>query len=468
MKFLDIVKPVMPFLPEVSQPERKIPFREKAQWTLGVLVIFLVCCQLPLYGVSGAKANDPFYWMRVILASNRGTLMELGISPIVTSGLFMQVLAGARMIDVNQQSKEDRALYNGAQKLFGILLTIGTAVTYVMSGMYGDISDVGLGNAILIITQLSVAGIMVLLMDELLQKGYGLGSGISLFIATNTCETILWKALSPTTINTGKGTEFEGAIIAFFHLMFVRSNKLVALKEAFYRDNLPNLSNLMATILIFAVVIYMQGWKVDLELQSQRSRQTAMYPIKLFYTSNMPIILYSAMISNAYFFSQILFNRYPTNPLVRLLGVWSSSEGGSGGIPVSGLVYYVSPPRSLIEAFADPFRFILYLSFILAACAFFSNVWIEISGTSPRDVARQLRDAQMMLRGSRNTAMVDTLYKYIPIAAAFGGVCIGALTVLADLLGAIGSGTGILLAVTILYQYREMYEGQQINPGFDL
>jgi protein transport protein SEC61 subunit alpha len=468
MKFLDILKPVMPFLPEVSQPERKIPFREKAQWTLGVLVIFLVCCQLPLYGVSGAKANDPFYWMRVILASNRGTLMELGISPIVTSGLFMQVLAGARMIDVNQQSKEDRALYNGAQKLFGILLTIGTAVTYVMSGMYGDISDVGLGNAILIITQLSVAGIMVLLMDELLQKGYGLGSGISLFIATNTCETILWKALSPTTINTGKGTEFEGAIIAFFHLMFVRSNKLVALKEAFYRDNLPNLSNLMATILIFAVVIYMQGWKVDLELQSQRSRQTAMYPIKLFYTSNMPIILYSAMISNAYFFSQILFNRYPTNPLVRLLGVWSSSEGGSGGIPVSGLVYYVSPPRSLIEAFADPFRFILYLSFILAACAFFSNVWIEISGTSPRDVARQLRDAQMMLRGSRNTAMVDTLYKYIPIAAAFGGVCIGALTVLADLLGAIGSGTGILLAVTILYQYREMYEGQQINPGFDL
>lgn len=468
MKFLDLIKPTMKFLPEIVQPERKIPFREKAQWTLGVLVIFLVCCQLPLYGVSGAKSNDPFYWMRVILASNRGTLMELGISPIVTSGLFMQLLAGTRIIEVNQQSKEDRALYNGAQKLFGILITVGEAIAYVMSGMYGNISEVGVGNAILIILQLSMAGILVLLMDELLQKGYGLGSGISLFIATNTCETILWKALSPTTINTGKGTEFEGAIIAFFHLLFVRSNKLVALKEAFYRDNLPNLSNLLATILVFAIVIYMQGWKVELELQSQRSRQTAVYPIKLFYTSNMPIILYSALISNMYFVSQLLFNRYPTNPLVRLLGVWSSSDARMGGAPVSGMVYYISPPRSLLEVIYDPFRFLFYLSFILAACAIFSKLWIEISGTSPRDVARQLRDSQMILRGGRDGAIVDVLYKHIPIAAAFGGVCIGALTVLADLLGAIGSGTGILLAVTILYQYREMYEGQQINPGFDL
>lgn len=50
-----------------------------------------------------------------------------------------------------------------------------------------------------------MAGLIVLLLDELLQKGYGLGSGISLFIATNICETIVWKAFSPTTINTGRG-----------------------------------------------------------------------------------------------------------------------------------------------------------------------------------------------------------------------------------------------------------------------
>merc|ERR1712195_178314 len=114
--------------------------------------------------------------------------------------------------------------------------------------------------------QLFFAGIIVIILDELLQKGYGLGSGISLFIATNICENIVWKAFSPRTINTGKGTEFEGAIIALFHLLITRSDKVRALKEAFYRQNLPNMTNLMATVLVFIVVIYFQGFRVDLPM----------------------------------------------------------------------------------------------------------------------------------------------------------------------------------------------------------
>ena len=98
----------------------------------------------------------------------------------------------------------------------------------------------------------------MLLLDELLQKGYGLGSGISLFIATNICETIVWKSFSPATINTGRGTEFEGAVIALFHLLATRSDKIRGLREAFYRQNLPNLMNLIATVFVFAVVIYFQ------------------------------------------------------------------------------------------------------------------------------------------------------------------------------------------------------------------
>merc|ERR1719444_191409 len=201
------------------------------------LFVFLVCCQIPLYGIKNSKSADPFYWMRVILASNRGTLMELGISPIVTSGMVMQLLAGSKIIEVDQSLKEDRVLFQGAQKLFGMLITLGEAVAYVVSGMYGDLTDLGAGNAILIILQLFVAGVIVIILDELLQKGYGLGSGISLFIATNICENIIWKAFSPTTINTGRGTEFEGAIIALFHMMLTRSGKVGALKEAFYRQN---------------------------------------------------------------------------------------------------------------------------------------------------------------------------------------------------------------------------------------
>ena len=152
-------------------------------WTAITLFIFLVCCQIPLYGIKTSASSDPFYWMRVILASNRGTLMELGISPIVTSGLVMQLLAGSKIIEVDQGLKSDRELFQGAQKLFGMIITIGEALAYVLSGMYGEIKELGATNAILIILQLFIAGVIVIILDELLQKGYGLGSGISLFIA---------------------------------------------------------------------------------------------------------------------------------------------------------------------------------------------------------------------------------------------------------------------------------------------
>ncbi|CAE8682036.1 unnamed protein product [Polarella glacialis] len=225
-RILNLVKPCMCVLPEVATPERRIPFREKILWTAISLFVFLVCCQVPLYGIAANKSSDPFYWMRVILASNRGTLMELGISPIITSGMVMQLLAGSKILDVDQSLKEDRMLFSGAQKLFGMLITLGEASAYVLNGMYGDIKDLGAGNAILIIMQLFFAGVMVLMLDELLQKGYGLGSGISLFIATNICETIVWKSFSPTTMTTAKGTEFEGAVVAMFHMLITRSDKV--------------------------------------------------------------------------------------------------------------------------------------------------------------------------------------------------------------------------------------------------
>jgi hypothetical protein len=227
---------------------------------------------MPIYGIKYASTADPFYYMRVILASNRGTLMELGISPIVTSGLVLQLLVGSRVIQMDYSVKEDRNLYAGAQKLLALLTTLGMAVVYVMSGMYGNVSTIGTGNAILIITQLFLGGVIVLMLDELLQKGYGLGSGINLFVATNVCENVVWAAFSPTTITTGRGTEFQGAVIAFFHLLVTRKNKIQALKEALYRQNLPNICNLLATVLVFLTVVFFQGWRVNLTVKYQKYR----------------------------------------------------------------------------------------------------------------------------------------------------------------------------------------------------
>jgi protein transport protein SEC61 subunit alpha len=431
VKFLEVIKPFCSILPEIAKPERKIQFREKVLWTAITLLIFLVCCQvltfvcthlndvlyfnyvlshqIPLFGIMSSDSADPFYWIRVILASNRGTLMELGISPIVTSGLIMQLLAGAKIIEVGDTPK-DRALFNGAQKrklirsklkccpqpidvmlftVFGMVITIGQSIVYVMTGMYGEPSEIGRGVCLLIVIQLFIAGLIVLLLDELLQKGYGLGSGISLFIATNICETIVWKAFSPTTVNTGRGTEFEGAVIALFHLLATRQDKVRALREAFYRQNLPNLMNLLATVLVFAVVIYFQGFRVDLPIKSARYRgQYSSYPIKLFYTSNIPIILQSALVSNLYVISQMLAVKFAGNFLVNLLGVWGDVGGGgpARAYPIGGLCYYLSPPESLGHIAEDPIHAVLYICFMLGSCAFFSKTWIDVSGSSAKDV----------------------------------------------------------------------------------
>merc|ERR1712060_621384 len=188
------------------------------------------------------------------------------------------------------------------------------------------------------------------------------------------------------------------------------------------------------------------------------------YPIKLFYTSNMPIILESALVSNLYFISQLLHRRYSSNFLVRLFGRWQESEFSAGQhIPVGGLVYYISPPGNLADLMNDPLRALCYLAFMLSACALFSKTWIEVSGSSARDVAKQLKEQQMFMHGHREQSLEKELNRYIPTAAAFGGMCIGALTVAADFLGAIGSGTGILLAVTIIYQYFEMFDKERAN-----
>ncbi|KAL7539954.1 hypothetical protein ACHAXR_009755 [Thalassiosira sp. AJA248-18] len=463
MKVIHLIRPIISVVPEVEKPSHKVPFREKILWTTCALLIYMVASNLPMYGIQRAQTSDPFYWMRVILASNRGTLMELGVSPLVTTGMVMQLLAGAKIIDVNLDTKEDRVLFMAAQKVVGLLVTVAMAAAYVLSGMYGDLSAIGSGNAMLIIAQLFFSGLVLLMLDEMLQKGYGVGSGISLFIASHISETIVWQAVSPTTVNTGRGTEFEGACLAFFHLIVVRSNKFQAIREALFRQNLPNLTNLMATLLIFALCIYMQGvWRFHLLLSFLVFIPlSSRYYILLFYTSNMPIILQTALVSNIYFISQMLYNQAPTSPFIKLIGEWAVASPENAAIahtvPVGGLAYYISPPATLSVMFHDPFHALFYLLFTLTACAIFGRTWTDVSGTSVRDVSRQMRENGVIIKGHRDTATARVLGRYIPIAAALGGICIGVLTVFADYLGAIGSGTGILLTVTIIYDHYEAF-----------
>ena len=229
---------------------------------------------------------------------------------------------------------------------------------------------------------------------------------------------------------------------------------------------MPNCLNLLATMVVFLIVIYFQGFRIDLPIKSKTARgYTGNYPIKLFYTSNMPIILQSALVSNIYFLSQLLYKRYGGNFLVRLFGRWEEAQYGGHKMPVGGLAYYISAPTDLSDVFENPLHALFYMTFMLTACALFSKTWIEISGSSSRDVAKNLKAQQVFIQGHRESSLKKELDRYIPTAAAFGGLCIGFLTAFADFLGAVGSGTGILLAVTTIYDYFEKYEKERMDAG---
>lgn len=466
-RLIDLANYLGPVCPEVASPDRRIPLKGRILWTIGCLCAYLVASQVPIYGIAVKSGSDPLYWVRVILASNKGTLMELGVAPLMTAGMIMQLLVGSKLIEYNPNLKEDKDLFNTLQKFMGFVFTIGEAAAYVMFGMYGSLEQLGVIRAFLIVAQLTMSGVLLTLLDEILSKGYGISEGgTNVFIASNICERIFWKAFSPTTITTSRGVEFEGAIIATFHFLLVRRNKLAALREAFYRSSEVNLMNLLATVAVFFIVIFFQGFRVDLPIKNQRIRgQTSTYPIKLFYTSSVPIILQTALVSNLYFVSQLLYGRFRNNFVINLLGKWQETEAGGSSIPIGGIAYYISPPFSLNAVLQDPLHAVAYIFFVLVTCAFFSKTWISVSGGSPKDVAKSFKDQNVSVKGFRDTSMVSVLNRYIPTAAAFGGIAIGLLTIAADMLGAIGSGTGILLAVSIVYQYYETLVKEKGTSG---
>lgn len=374
----------------------------------------------------------------MILASNRGSLMELGVSPIVNAGMIMQLLAGTKIIDIDQNNKEDKELYAGAQKIMAVVIGFFEALAYVWSGMYGDLDRIGVVAAVLLVLQLTFASVLVMMLDEIISKGYGVGSAISLFIATNVCEDILWKTFSPITRNG----HYEGALVALITgLIAPEKSFLFSLKQAFYRDYAANINNILATIFIFLVVNFFQGFQVNIAIHNTKIRgHTGSYPIKLFYTSNIPIILQSALISNLFFASRILYKKFGNFFLVRLFGRWKEATVGGQSYPISGLIYYISPPTSLSSLFTDPIHGVTYILFILVSCSLFSKAWIEVSGSGPKEVAQSLKAQDIVSAGGSDKTLYKILKKYIPLAAALGGVCVGILTIMADFLGAIGSG----------------------------
>ena len=459
VRFIELFKPLARFFPDVKPPDRKVAFNEKLFWTAIALIIYFVMSQVPLYGVTQGGATDPLGSLRVIFASNRGTLMELGIGPIVTAGLILQVLAGSKMINLDMSNPEDRSLFTSASKILSVVMTIFEASAYIFGGSYGALK---VTTEIVIMLQLVVAGLIVLLLDELLQKGWGLGSGISLFIAAGVASTIWWDSVAP--MGPMADGRYLGAIVAFGQGLFSR----VDIRSVLYRQQgLPDMVAFLTTIGVFLIIIYFNGMRVEIPVSYARYRGfRGKFPLKLFYVSNIPVIFAAALFGNIYFISQILWQRYNTtntNFWFNLLGTFTTQ--GNQYQPSGGLVYYVVPPRTLSLALQEPLRAIIYAVLLIIGCVFFAVTWVEVGGMDARTVAKQLLDSGMQIEGFRRSEepIRQVLQRYIPTVTIIGALLIGLIAATADFLGAFGSGTGILLTVGIIEQYYQIFVQERIT-----
>jgi preprotein translocase SecY subunit len=469
-RFLNLFKPLGRILPEIKVPERKVKFNEKLFWTALVLIVFLVMTEIPLYGVAPGT-GDQFAALRVIFASNRGTLMELGIGPIVTAGLILQLLAGSSLINCDMSKPEDRGLFTVASKVFSILLTGIQAGAYIISGMY---QTVGILAPVVIFFQLVAAGIVVMLLDELVQKGWGLGSGISLFIMAGVAQNILWSTFSP---SSGL---FVGALTQLFAVPPAGSAATYTLFNWVFGSGIyPSLIGLIATIAAFLIIIYLNGFRIELPMSYAGYKGfRSKYPIKLLYVSNLPVIFASALFANVYFFGQLIFstvNPNGTNPWLSWIGTFGYPAGTNsttGSIqPLNGAVYYMTAPHNLQSVAADPIRAVIYLGILVGFCAVFSLIWLEVGGLGPEKVAQQLMDSGMQIPGYRRSGrpIEAILKRYIPVVTVLGGIIVALVAGVSDFLGVFGSGTGILLSVGIIYQYYELLmreRAAEMYPAF--
>src|SRR3989344_5506888 len=183
------------YIPEVEPPtQKKLSFKEKLKWTGIILLIFFVLGLIPLFGL-GQNGLQQFELLSVILGASFGSIISLGIGPLVTGSIVLQLLNGAGIVKFDLTSHEGKKKFQAVQKLLSIFFIIFEAIIYVKMG---GLSPVAGFPASFLILQLIVGGFLIMLMDEVVSK-WGFGSGISLFIAAGVSQSVFIRLLSPLT-----------------------------------------------------------------------------------------------------------------------------------------------------------------------------------------------------------------------------------------------------------------------------
>lgn len=455
------------YLPTVEKPIYKLGINKKLMWTGLVLGVYLMLSSQLFGRVYGVQegAGQQFQTLQILLGSTFGTLMTLGIGPIVTSSIILQLLVGSKIIDWDMSDPDQKQKYEAIQKLSAVGLCFIEAAAFVIGGAVPPQSP-DIFTVSIVIIQLALGGLIVMLLDEIVSK-WGIGSGISLFIAAGVANTIFIRLFTPFTM-TGDfpiaGNPPAGLFWGF----------ILGLISQNWYNVFINFLPIISTIVVFLMVIYAQGIAVDVPLTFSALRGFGRrWSLKLFYTSNIPVILAAALLANFQLFGGMMASPLPDDPNTRcsILGCSIQTPQGRNE-PISGVMYYLSAPGNLLfdvitgAATSKLFiRALTYMTFMIACCVIFSVFWVNTSGMDAESVADQITSIGMQIPGYRSNPRIvkQVLNKYIPPLAVLGGLAIGLLASFADFTGALGTGTGILLTVTIIYNFYEQLKTERLE-----
>ena len=492
------VKPLSDRLPSVKRPEGHVHFRTKMMWVIIILVLYFVMTNVYLYGLDQGDSLDIFAQYRTIMAGASGSILQLGIGPIVTASIIMQLFTGAKIIKLDLTKREDKACYQSVLKLLVIVMIFFEATPQVFGYLVPSDSAVdllgGAGSKLLIILQLFAGSYILFMMDEVVSK-WGIGSGISLFIAAGVAQalftgTLNWNAVDMSSAMSLNNPPAGTIPMALYYVFNASPGEWSSgyYEQVFLNNNNPIIA-LVGTIVIFFVVAYLESSRIELPLSHGNARGArGRYPIKLMYASNIPVILMSSLLAIVsmvalLFYSNGFLSSIPLLGGNAALGYFEEGSTTAAG----GLAWYLSAPTGLntwLMPILDPTQYgnghnavqnlahmAIYFSVMVMGSIMFAKFWVETTNLGPESVANQIQRSGMQIPGFRRDPRVlkRVLERYIPTITILSGAMVGALAACADMIGTTGnaSGTGVLLTVGIvihLYEAIGREQMMEMNP----
>ena len=442
-------------LPEVRSPtEKKLSFNVKLKWTLIVLIAFFVMSNISLYGLSN-NALERFEYLAVIMGTSFGSIISLGIGPIVMASIILQLLVGSQILEIDTSTVEGKKFFSGLQKLLVFFFIIFEAVIYVyMQGLQPVPGFAGI-----LIFQLILGGLVIVFMNELSEK-WGFGSGVSLFIAAG----VSWRLVSASFsfLDTEGRFHAAGAVVSLvYHL--INSGEPGAGQGVMLA-----LAAILATVILFLIVVWAQSLKIEIPLSYDRLRGYSMkWPLQFFYASVIPVILTAALISNIQLFGGLLQN---------WLGHPTFLGNIVNGVPVSGFLFWVGSTNIPERIIQGNWEWVLigqtlgHIIFYMFFAALFSVFWVKTSGMDAAAQANNILKSGLQIAGFRKDKRIleSILARYVMPLTIMGGMAIGLLAALADVLGALVGGTALLLGIMIIFQFYQNIAQQHamdMNPA---